>query len=87
MLINYYRLSKPVKKILSTLCKMFTIFEPAKMSSKLTAVLSNNDDDVTIHQLKLWNKNIAVVIEVSFISLNHLVCIAYLLDTQIFTSD
>ena len=63
----YYRLPKAIKKSLDGLCKMFSKFDGAKMSSHLTAVLSasNNLDDV--HQLEIWNESIVSIIEVHIV--------------------
>ena len=58
-----YRLSKSVRKTLDALCKMFSKFDGAKLSSQLNIVLCNSNN-VDIHQLEIWNKSVASVIEV-----------------------
>lgn len=52
--------------MIDTLYKMFSKFDRVKLSSQLTSVLSNDEDNVDAHQLELWNENIVPVIEVFF---------------------
>ena len=45
------------------LCKMFSLFDGAKLSSHLTAVLSASDN-LDVHQLEIWNESIVSIVEV-----------------------
>lgn len=85
-IIYLYRLPKSVRKTLDILCKMFSKFDGVKLSSQLTVVLASNND-LDVHQLELWHKSIASVIEVwKFFKVSILIygC-SIILDTKVLT--
>ena len=59
----YCRLPKAIRKAMDGLCKMFSLFDGAKLSSHLTAVLSASDN-LDVHQLEIWNESIVSIVEV-----------------------